>query len=148
MSRSTTHRSTQAPAPTPRSAPARSPRPDDAGAAIVDFVLVGALTTFVFLAVVQLALALHVRSTLIDCVAEGARYGALADRSPADGAARARELAAISLHPRFAEEITASRTVVDGLDVVRVEATAPLPVIGFLGPTTLTVDGHALAEDS
>jgi hypothetical protein len=125
----------------------RSTAERDAGAAIVDFVLVGALTTLVFLAVIQLALALHVRSTLVDCVAEGARYGALADRSPADGAARARELVTVSLHPRFAEDVTASRTVVDGLDVIRVEATAPLPVLGLLGPSTLTVDGHALAED-
>lgn len=116
------------------------------GSAIVEFVLVGALTTLVFASVLQLALALHVRSTLVDCAAEGARFGALADRSPDDAVARARELIEISLHPRFAEQVTAQRVVVDGLDVVEVELTAPLPLLGLLGPRTLTVDAHALAE--
>lgn len=109
--------------------------------------LVGALTTVLFAGVLQLALVQHVRSTLVDCAAEGARYGALADRSPADGAARASELIASALHPRYASEVAAHRTVVDGLDVVRVEVTAPLPVLGLLGPSgTLTVAGHALEE--
>lgn len=118
----------------------------DRGSALVDFVLVSGLTTVVFLAVLQLGLALHVRSTLVDCVAEGARYGALADRTAADGAVRAVELIEVSLHPRFAQDVTAERVVVDGLDVVRVEATAPLPLVGLIGPATLTVDGHALVE--
>lgn len=113
----------------------------------MDFVLVAVLTTVLFMAVLQLALALHIRSTLVDCAAEGARYGALADRSPAAGAARTRELIEMSLSPRFAEHVTAERTVVDGMDVIRVEVTAPLPVLGLLGPGgTLTVDGHALRE--
>jgi len=119
----------------------------DAGSAVAEFVLVGALTTVLFAGVLQLALVQHVRSTLVDCAAEGARYGALADRSPADGAARATELIASALHPRYASDVTARRTVADGLDVVRVEVTAPLPVLGLLGPGgTLTVAGHALEE--
>jgi hypothetical protein len=105
------------------------------------------LTTVVFLGVLQVSLALHVRATLVDCAAEGARYGALADRTPADAAARARELVALSLSPRFAEQVEGSRAVVDGLDVVRVEIVAPLPVLGLLGPGgVVEVDGHALAE--
>ena len=48
---------------------------------MVDFVLVGALLTLFFLAIVQLTLVLHVRNTLIDAAASGARYGTLADRS-------------------------------------------------------------------
>nr|WP_297423217.1 TadE family protein [uncultured Actinotalea sp.] len=121
--------------------------PDDAGSAVVGFVLVSMLTTVVFLGVLQVALALHVRATLVDCAAEGARYGALADRTPADGAARARELVRLSLSPRFAEQVEGSRAVVDGLDVVRVEIVAPLPVLGLLGPGgAVEVDGHALAE--
>ncbi|WP_250443931.1 TadE family protein [Actinotalea sp. C106] len=122
------------------------PQDGERGAAIVDFVLVGALTTLLFAAVLQLALTLHVRSTLIDCAAEGARYGALADRDPAHGADRARELIQMSLSPRFAQEVTAQALLIDGLDVVRVEVNAPLPLVGLLGPSTLTVDGHALDE--
>jgi len=63
--------------------PPRTRRPER-GAAVVDFVMVGALTTVFFLAVVQLALVLHVRNTLIDAAASGARYGTLADRGAGD----------------------------------------------------------------
>ncbi len=109
-------------------------------------VLVGALVTLLFAAVLQLALALHVRATLIDCAAEGARYGALADRSPEQGAARSVQLATASLSPAFAQDVSAGRAEIDGLAVVEVEMTAPLPVLGLLGPSALTVRGHALAE--
>lgn len=119
----------------------------DRGSAVVDFVLIGALTTVLFAAVVQLALVLHVRATLIDCAAEGARYGALADRTPDQGAERTRELIEMSLAPRFAEQVEAQVTTVDGLEVVRVNVIAPLPVIGLIGPSAvLEVDGHALLE--
>lgn len=119
----------------------------DDGSAVVDFVLIGALTTVLFLAVLQLTLVLHVRSTLVDCAAEGARYGALADRTPADGAERARDLITMSLADSFAQDVDAEVVTIDGLEVVRVEVTAPLPVIGLLGPGgVLTVDGHALRE--
>ena len=119
----------------------------DAGSAIVDFVLVGALTTVLFVAVLQLTLTLHVRSTLIDCAAEGARYGALADRGPGDGAARARDLIEMSLAPSFSEGVSASVRELDGLQVVEVRVDAPLPLLGLLGPGgTLTVRGHALQE--
>jgi hypothetical protein len=52
----------------------------------------------------------------------------------------------MSLSPSFAEQVTAHRAEVDGLPVVEVRVTAPLPVLGLLGPSTLTVTGHALAE--
>jgi len=121
----------------------------DDGSAVVDFVLIGALTTVLFLAVVQLALALHVRSTLVDCAAEGARYGALADRTPAEGADRARDLIAMSLTDAFADDVKAEIITLDGVAVVRVEVTAPLPLVGLLGPGgVMTVDGHALQEQS
>lgn len=106
-----------------------------------------ALTTVLFTGVLQLTLALHVRSTLVDCAAEGARYGALADRTPADGAQRARDLIVTSLAPRFADDVVAEATTVGGLPVVRVQVTAALPVLGPLGfPGSLVVDGHALEE--
>jgi Flp pilus assembly protein TadG len=130
-----------------RSAAERGVAPD-AGSAAVEFVLVGILTTVLFAGVVQLALALHVRATLVDCAAEGARYGALDGSGPEAGAARTRELVASALAPSFAEDVRAERTTVDGLDVVRVTVSAPLPVLGLLGPGgVLTVEGHALQED-
>lgn len=113
----------------------------------MDFVLVGALTTVLFAAVLQLTLALHVRATLVDCAAEGARYGALADRGPAAGAHRTRELIGMSLSPRFAQDVSAETIEVDGLPVVRVEVRATLPLVGLIGPGgSLVVDGHALRE--
>ncbi|MBX9243566.1 pilus assembly protein [Actinotalea ferrariae] len=123
------------------------PSAADAGSAVVDFVLVAALTTVLFAGVLQLTLALHVRSTLVDCAAEGARYGALADRGPADAERRTRELITMTLAPRFADDVVAEATTVEGLPVVRVQVTAALPVLGPLGPAgSLVVDGHALEE--
>jgi Flp pilus assembly protein TadG len=119
----------------------------DRGSAIVDFALVGGLITVLFAAVLQLTFAVHVRNTLVDCAAEGARHAALADRSPADGEARTRELITMSLAPRFAEDVTARETVLDGVRVVEVEVVAPVPVVGLIGPSgRLTVTGHALEE--
>jgi len=88
-----------------------------------------------------------VRNTLIDCAAEGARYAALADRTPQDGADRTRALIAATLAPGFADDVAAAVTTIDGLAVIEVRVTAPLPIAGLLGPTgQLTVTGHALRE--
>ncbi|MDC7120234.1 pilus assembly protein [Cellulomonas fimi] len=120
----------------------------DGGSAVVDFVLVGALVTVLFVAVVQLALAQHVRNTLVDCAAEGARYGALDGHDPADAVARARDLVTQSLSATYAADVSAVRTTLDGIEVVEVTVRAPLPVIGLVGPGgALTVRGHAYAED-
>lgn len=120
---------------------------DDTGSAIVDFVMVGALLTLMFVGVIQLALVLHVRNTLVDCASEGARHGALADRTPADGAARTRELIATSLSPRYADDVTAATIVLDGVAVVEVRVEAPLPVVGLLGPSRgVSVAGHGVDE--
>jgi Flp pilus assembly protein TadG len=125
---------------------ARPPR-DDRGAAIVDFALVAALLTLVFLGVVQLAVVLHVRNTLIDCAAEGARYGALADRTPEQGAQRTRDLIVTTLSTRYADSVRAAHADVDGLSTVEVTVEAPLPVIGLLGPGGgLVVRGHGVEE--
>jgi hypothetical protein len=122
-------------------------RPRDAGAAVVDFVLVGTLVTFVFLGVVQLATVLHVRNTMIDCASEGARFGALAGSELDAGARRTRELIAADLSATYAEDVVARRATVDGLETVEVRVRAPLPVIGLLGVgRVVTVTGHAVSE--
>lgn len=126
----------------------RTRRPTgDTGSAVVDFALVGGLLTLMFVAVIQLAVVLHVRNTLVDCASEGARYGGLADRSPAEGAARTRELIGLSLSSRYAADVTAASTMVDGVPVVQVRVSAPLPVIGLLGPGSgISVAGHGVDE--
>ena len=124
------------------------PRSEDSGAAVADFVLVSALVTLLFLAVFQVGLALHIRNTLIACASEGARYGARADRAPGDGVARARDLIRASLADRYADDVSADATTVGGVSVVEVRVSAPLPVLGLLGPDrVLRVGAHAFAEN-
>jgi len=128
-----------------------SPAPDrsrrDQGSAVVEFVLVSALVVALFLAIGQLALALHVRNTLVAAASEGARYGADADRTPADGAERTRELIRDSLSGAFDDDVSASYADVDGVPVVTVEVRTRLPLVGWLGPGRgLVVRGHAYQE--
>ena len=132
-----------------RSAPERpSRRGRESGSAVADFAMVSGLVSVIFVAVFQLGLALHVRNTLISCASEGARVGARAGADPADGVARTRQLIGQSLSPRFAQDVTADVVEVDGVRVVAVRVTAPLPVLGPLGPDrALDVVGHAFLED-
>jgi Flp pilus assembly protein TadG len=125
----------------------RSPAADraDRGSAAVEFVLVGALVTLLGLALVPLVLVLHVRNTLTSSAHEGARHGAQADRSLADGERRAQEMAADALGG-LDVDATARLDWADGAAVVVVEVRAPAPVIGLWGPGTLTVDARAFDE--
>lgn len=122
---------------------------DDSGSAVVDFTLTSALVLFVFLAVFQLGLALHVRNTLISCAAEGARYGAREGASPSQGAQRSRDLISTSLSPRYARDVSTRVTTTSaGVRVVVVTVSAPLPVVGPLGPNDgLDVRGRAFVEE-
>lgn len=122
---------------------------DDAGSAVVDFVLTSALLLFVFLAVFQLGLALHVRNTLVSCASEGARYGARSGSSPEQGAQRARDLIDTSLSARYSEAVsTRVETTGAGVEVLVVDVTAPVPVVGPVGPGDgFEVRGRAFLED-
>lgn len=125
-----------------------NPGDRDAGSAVIDFVLVGALLTVIVLAVVQLAVVLHVRNTLIDAAASGARYGTLADRTPQEGVERTRALISGSLAPGFAGDISYARTGEQGSAMLRVTVRAPLPVLGLIGPGDgIEVSGHAYWPD-
>lgn len=123
------------------------PGPGDAGAAVVEFVAVVGMLTLMFLAVLQLALTLHIRNTLVDCAAEGARLGGLADRTPADGAVRTRELIGMSLGTSYAAQVSSRQVALDGVLVVEVRVVSDVPALGLI-PTgrTLTVTGHGLVE--
>ena len=122
---------------------------DDAGAAVVDFVLVGTLVSVLFVALIQLGLALYVRNTLLASAAEGARYAGNADRTPEDGAEVTRSILRGTLSGRYAADVSARQEVVDGAVVDVVEVRAPLPVVGLVGPgRSLVVRGHALEESA
>ena len=123
--------------------PAQSQHPER-GAAVVDFVMVGALATVFFLAIVQLALVLHVRNTLIDAAASGARYGTLADRDAGDARERTTQLIGVALTADFARDVSTGEASYGGIRTLEVTVRAPLPVIGLIGPTgVLEVKGHA-----
>lgn len=112
---------------------------------MVDFVLVSALVTMMFLALIQLTLALHVRNTVADAASSAARYGALADRTPHDAQLRAQSLLESALGSGYAQKVEASVGQSGGLSILTVTVSTPLPVIGLLGiGGELTMSGHAI----
>lgn len=128
-------------------APGHRERARERGAAVVDFVLVGGLLTLFFLAIVQLTLVLHVRNTLIDAAASGARYGTLADRGAGDARDRTARLITVALNADFAGDVTTSEATYQGIRTLEVTVRAPLPVIGLIGPREiLEVKGHAAIQ--
>jgi Flp pilus assembly protein TadG len=120
---------------------------DDRGSAPAEFVMVGALLVVVALSVLQLALALHVRTTVLDAAAEGARVAALAGTTRADGVARTHDLIATAVGERYARDVTAASGTVLGHPVVSVTVRTTLPLLGLLGVDRgLEVTGHAAVE--
>lgn len=117
----------------------------DRGSAVVEFALITPVVLAVVLAVVQVILAMHVRATMTSAAAEGARAGALAGGSAATAEARTRQILAEAMGGARAT-VAADRTRVDGLPVMRVRVKSTLPLVGLLGPTAMTVEGHALEE--
>ena len=110
----------------------------------MDFALIGGLLTVMFIAIVQLTLVLHVRNTLIDAASSGARYGTLADRTPADAADRTASLISGAINSTYAQDVSVSRIDHGGADLLQVTVRAPIPVIGLIGPSgTMEVTGHA-----
>jgi Flp pilus assembly protein TadG len=119
----------------------------ETGSAIAEFSLVVLLLTMLTLAVAQLALALHVRNTVLDAAAEGARFAALAGSGPGDGVARTRELIDAALASEYAADVVADETTQGGIPVIEVTVRAPLPLMGLFGPPgSLEVSGHAAVE--
>jgi len=119
----------------------------DAGSAVAEFVMVAALLTVLTLGVLQLGAALLVRNTVLDAAAEGARYGALADNSPADGVTRTRDLISTAIGPDYAGDVRVATGQWRGRPAVTVTVRTTLPVIGLLGiGGGLEVAGHAARE--
>ena len=115
---------------------------------MVEFVLVVSVLVPLFLALVQLGLVLHVRNTLQAEAAEGARLAAAADRSPQDGARRARDLAENSFGASVDPVVTSGLEVVDGLPTVWVRLETGFPLLGWFAglESSIDVTAHALDE--
>lgn len=121
-------------------------REDERGSSPVEFVLVGTLLTLLTLAVLQLGVAVYVRNVVHDAAVEGAYYGALADTSAIDGAARTQRLIQAAVAGLDAE-VTARETTATGAPAIEVTVVATLPLIGLVGwPGALEVSAHAPAE--
>lgn len=120
---------------------------DDTGSAAAEFVMVGTLLTIVTLSVLQLGFALHVRNTITDAAAEGARFGALADNQLGDGVTRTRELIETALGPDYARDVTVERGSYRGHPAAIVTVRTPLPLVGLVGiEQGLEVQGRAAIE--
>jgi Flp pilus assembly protein TadG len=120
---------------------------DDRGSAPAEFVMVGALLTVLTLSVLQLGFALHIRNTVQDAASEGARYGALADNTVADGVDRTRVLIAAAIGDGYARDVSAATGEYLGNPSAVVTVRTPLPLIGLVGiDGGLEVSGHAALE--
>ena len=124
---------------------------DERGAAVVDFVLVSLLIVALLLAVLQVAVYVHVRNVVTASAQEGARFAANADVHSAAGAGRTLEVVARATSLRTAEGLAcASGEEVDvtgaTLVVVRCSGSVPslLAVLGDVLP--LEVTGRAMKE--
>lgn len=125
----------------------RQCRAGEQGSAVVDFVLVSVVLVPLFLAILQLALVWHTRSTLTAAASQGARYGAAYDRTVVEGEQRTRELIAGSLSPDIVGSVVATEEAVNGQRMVAVRVAANVPILAFWGPTiTVEVEGHAIKE--
>ena len=124
---------------------------DERGSAVVEFVLVSLLIVMLLLAVLQVAVYVHVRNVVTASAQEGARYAANADVDSTAGAARTVEVVARATSERTAKGLACSSTEeLDGtgltLVVVRCSGSVPslLAALGNLLP--LEVTGRAVKE--
>lgn len=123
------------------------PPEKERGNATAEFVMVSALVILLFLGVLQVAFALFTRNVLQDAASQGARYGAMLDKTPADGEERTRELLYSVLPSHYSATISSSVTQWQGADAVQVTVVAPVPLLGPFGVATQwEVSGHAVVQ--
>ena len=121
------------------------------GSAVVDFVFVSVLVVVLLLAVLQVAVYVHVRNVVTASAQEGARYAANADVPAAVGADRALEVVAAATSVQTARGLrctSAQETDPSGLVIVVVRCQGSVPsllaALGDLLP--LQVTGRAVEE--
>lgn len=119
---------------------------NDDGNASVEFALIAPLLMLIGLAVLQLMLALHIRTVITSAAIEGARVGALVGSDLGTAEKRTREVLLANIAGATVSNVHASRTFLDGIPMIAVQVNAELPLIGVYGPTTMTLTGHAYVE--
>jgi Flp pilus assembly protein TadG len=133
--------------------PAREGPADDGerGSAVVDFVLVAVLVMTLLLAVLQVAVYVHVRNVVTASAQEGARWAAAADVPSDAGAGRTVEVVARATSVRTAQGLTctsAEEADPTGATLVVVRCTGAVPtLLAALGSVLpLSVTGRAIKE--
>jgi Flp pilus assembly protein TadG len=121
------------------------------GSAVVDFVMVSILIVTLLLAVLQVAVYVHVRNVVTASAQEGARYAANADVPSTVGAARTVEVVARATSVQTARGLTCSsgeEVDASGLTLVVVRCTGSVPaLLASLGNVLpLEVTGRAVKE--
>lgn len=116
------------------------------GNASVEFALVAPLLMLVALAVLQLMLAIHVRTVITSAAIEGARVAALVDGDLTRAESRTRSILESNIAGTAVQSISASRVTEGDNEMFAVVVVVELPLIGFYGPTSMKLIGHALAE--
>ena len=120
---------------------------NERGNATAEFVMVSSLVVLLFLGVLQVAFALFTRNVLQDAASQGARYGAMLDREPADGEERTHDLLYSVLPDRYSTTISSSITQWQGVEAVQITVTAPVPLLGPFGVAAQwEVSGHAVVQ--
>jgi Flp pilus assembly protein TadG len=132
--------------------PEQSP-PDDGehGSAVVDFVLVSVLVIGLLLAVLQVAVYVHVRNVVVASAQEGARYAANADVPTGAGVARTLEVVGQATTARTAAGLSCTarqETDPTGLTLVVVRCAGAVPsLLAALGNVLpLQATGRAVEE--
>ena len=119
----------------------------DGGSAPVEFVLVSTMLVAVTLSVLQIAFVAHIRSIAIDSAIAGAAHAALADTTDADGVLRTEELIGRGISRGLVRGVTVHSARVGDRDVVVVNASLAIPVIGpWLPVANVDVAGRAFRE--
>jgi Flp pilus assembly protein TadG len=121
------------------------------GSAVVDFVLVSVLIVTVLLAVLQVAVYVHVRNVVTASAQEGARFAANADVDSGVGGARTLEVVGKATSVRTARGLRCTSTEdVDTtgltLVVVRCAGSVPSLLAGLGNLLPLEVSGRAVKE--
>lgn len=120
------------------------------------------LMLVVVLGIMQLSLALWAHTVLIDAAAAAAHSAAAVGAQPQAAQDTVRTALATTLGADYAREVSVTRvplrqvfTQLETTDsenapadteIVEVKVTAPLPLLGFSGPTQFSAVGHAMQE--
>jgi Flp pilus assembly protein TadG len=121
------------------------------GSAVVEFVLVSLLIVMLLLAVLQVAVYVHVRNVVTASAQEGARYAANADVDAGVGAARTLDVVGRATSEQTAKGLNCTSTEeVDGtgltLVVVRCSGSVPSLLAALGSWLPLDVTGRAVKE--